>query len=878
MYYDDESAFTGVSTRTIVIDNVQYHGLITRFSSPKSTWNWDGANNVVVTTPTVELGNFESAAKNTSLLDEFYTKNYLGRKVELFIGFQGAEVADDIQQIYSGRIEDLQFSEGTISVLFKATDMPTNDIAGRLLDYETRKVGTTTVTGIPKEVGGLRVPVIYGKVWNTPGICVEYEADYGESDKTYLFNDDTKYDAITSNKATMIGSARKSTGRTEPMIYIPNNGYLVPISSYDITTDGTSIWTYTGVAYSGLQVTIDASNEQYLDNSITAAIPIRIGEAPSVNTGSACTVSGTFANFVDGNTSTYMEVTVSGGTTEADILVLANENLVTYNLKYMIDGQGLYGFNTARPIHVGDKGQPDATFFHGKVGILSADQSLLNIYNRFTFESVIYGRDGISLVGGTSWGNYQGASWWYPSSAPSTLEYGCGVAGGTWTQPFVGSGFIETAYSYSTYGGAEIILDATLSLRESLENFRLGLGFNWNSVTLGGGSYGATWAIYEWFMLHSAVVDLPKDYIYAEVQSPTIADGSTFFSLGNSGVNAPVKRPYQYVEAMLRQMGYVDADFDQDSWEYADQVWGDTFWDRRDYSGFSITESKPFNDFLKEYLQNETFTIFRDDTGKFKFVILRDSYSDSYRDAIIDFNKCTSFTMGISKLTNVVTNVNSVKLDYQYFNNAYTYNTSWYLATSGGYDYGFYDYTNSLEAGVFTKDSIERKYSSHSRNTCILYTGVSYTIRKDHTSGGSYIPTNTTYYTETNYFAKDRVWESGLAYSCESAEAYHLVRRYLNQFGNRHRTVKLTSYDMDFYKFQIGDVVSFENVPDTLLGVSVSGFGGSTASSATINGQTVYPYFIVYSVLKDSEKVEIECFQLHKLDDLVIKRGASVAS
>lgn len=878
MYYDDESAFTGIATRTTVIDGVQYHGLITRFSSPKSTWNWDAQNNVVVTTPTLEIGNFESAAKGTSLLDEFYSKNYLGRKVELYLGFQNATTAADIQQIYSGRIQDLNFSEGKISVLFKATAIPTNDLAGKLIDYETRKVGTISSPGVPKEVGGLRVPVIYGKVWDAPGVCVEYEADYSVADKSYLFNDDSKWSAITTNGAQLTGSTRKSTARSERMIYIPNNDYLVPVSSYDITSDGTRLWTYSGTTYSGLLVTIDSSNQQYLDNSINVSIPIRIGEAPSVQTGSSCTVSGTFANFVDGNTSTYMQVTVVGGTTEADMLFLANENLITYNLKYMVDGQGFYGFNTARPIHVGDKGAPDATWFHGKVGILSSNQSLPNVYDRFSFESVIYGRDGISLVGGTGWGNYGGNAWWYPTTAPSTLEKPCGVAAGTWTTPFTGSGFIETAYDYSSYGGAENILDGTLSMRESLENFRLGVGLNWNSITLGGGSYGGVWAIYEWFLLHASIVDLPKDYIYAEAEGPTASDGSLFFSLGNSGVNAPIKRPYQYVEAILRNLGFGDSDLDQESFENIDTLWGDTFWDRRDFSGFVITETTPFDEFVKKYFEYETFSMYRDELGKFKMFMLKDSYTSANVDAVIDFNACTSFDMGISALKSVVTNIDNVRVDKQYFGNEYTYNTSWNIAASGGYSYGFYDYTNDETTGVFTMKELAKPYTSHARNTCIAYSGASYSVRKDHTSGGTYVPTNTTYYTPTTYFAKDRVWESGLAYSCESAEAYHIARRYLNQFGNRHRTIKLTSNDMDFYKFQIGDVVSFENVPDTLLGMSVSGFGGSTASSVTLNGQTVYPYFMIYSVLKDGQKVEMECFQLHKLDDLVIKRGASVAS
>ncbi|MCA9313239.1 hypothetical protein KDA08_02850 [Candidatus Saccharibacteria bacterium] len=885
LYYDDESAFTSIATRTTIIDGVQYHGLVTRFSSPKSTWNWDGENNVVVTTPTLEIGNFESAAKGTSLLDEFYSKNYLGRKVELYMTFQGATTANDTQQIYSGRVEDLKFSEGKISVLFKATDMPTNDIAGRLIDYETKKVGTITAPAMPEDVNALRIPVVYGKVWDAPGVCVQYEEQYVDYDKKYIFHDKSKLSNITSNDATLVSSARKHTARTEPLMYILDNDYLVPISSYDVSTSGTNLWTYTDTTYSGLTVTFDTSSGQqsYLDNTIASAVPLRLGErARSTFGAGTINVSGSITEISDGDLDTYLSFQTLGANADtAYVYFTTDENIVTYNLKYMIDGEGIYGFHSARPIHVGDKDQADTTPFYGRVDFIYSNQPASNTYRRWHFETTVFGKDGATVIGGRNLAiSNRTIQWYYPQAYPLSYERGCGVAAGAWAGSYVPSGLGEIADWLQSFSTGAFSYDATLSFRESLDNFKLRVKVSAEHPV--NTSYSHIYRWHDWFMLASKGIDLPKDYIYSEVQGPLISDSSDFVSLA-SGTNVPLKRPYHYIEAMLRNIGFGTSDFDVDSWEALDTLWGDTFWDRRDFSGFVITESTPFDEFIKEYLQYETFSIYREDSGKFRAIILKDSYSAA--DAVIDFNKCISFEMGISPLKNVVTNINSLKIDKQYFSDGYTYNNSWNIATSGGYSYGFYDYTNDETTGIFTMKEMVKQYTSHSRNTCVLYTGVSYTVRKDHTSGDvdsyygdAFIPTNDVFYTETNYFAKDRVWESGLAYTCESAEAYHIARRYLNQFGNRHRTIKLTSNDMDFYKFQIGDVVSFENVPDTLLGMSISGFGGSTASSATLNGQTVYPYFMVYSILKDGQKVEMECFQLHKLDDLVIKRGASVAS
>lgn len=868
LWYDTEAAYTAVATRTTRIDGVQYLGIITRFSSPKSTWNWDAQNNVVVTTPTLELGNLESRVDGSSLLDVFQTHNYLGRKVEIFMGYQTSTTSDDLQQIYSGRIEDVVYGDGKISVLFKANELPANELTGALIDVED-----TTYQGLPSEVNGLRLPVVYGRVWNAPGVCIQYEVPYAAStSKKYLFADNSKYYDFTSIGASMSTQDRKFTGRSESMVYLNNNDYLVPISAYNIQTDGGLVWTATSNV-SGLVVTFDNDNEQISGDAIAAAIPLRISEDANINAGSALTISGTYANIQDGSTSTYMQVSVSGGTANATMYVTEQGNPIAYNLKYANDGNGSYAFVKDRKIHVGDKGGADVTYIYGKLGLASASHSLPNNYTRMSLETAVYYKNGYSIIGGTGWGNFGGNFWWYPASA-SSLERGCGVAAGTWTEDFVPSGIIETAYSYTVSSGTGDIYDSTLSTREALDSFKLSLGASWNSITVGGTPYSAVWRLYEWFLLHSCPLDLPKDYAYAEVMGPYLTSGSVFYAVG-SGTSVPLKRPYEYIEAMLRSMGYGDSDLVLEDWTDIKEIWGDSYWDRRDYSGFSIVEATKFSDFIKQYLQNELFTLYRDELGKFRIKALRDSYSVTDINDTIDYNNCTRFEMSLSKLKNIVTNVTDLKVDYNYHNREYTHTSNWAIAESGGYSYGFYDYTNTPEVGTFKQVGMENRYTSHGRHLAVLYSGTSYTVRKENVASATNAPTNTEYYTATNLFAKDPTWVSGKTYVPESAESYYLASRWLNQFGNRHRIIKLTSSDPEFYKYQIGDIVSFENVPNTLIGLAISGFAGSTATSATINGQTVYPYFAVYAVAKDAEKVELECFQLHKLDDLTVIRGTA---
>lgn len=875
LWYDTEADYTAVATRTTRIDGVQYLGIITRFSSPKSTWNWDAQNNVVITTPTLELGNLESLVDNSSTLNNFQTNNYLGRKVEIFMGYQNSTTADDLQQIYSGRIEDVVFTGGKISVLFKANDLPLNELAGALIDIENN----TTYSGLPSDVNGLRLPVVYGRVWNAPGVCIQYELpNTNAMSKKYLFADNSKYYGYTSIGASMPSQDRKFTARSESMVYLDNNDYLVPISSYNIQTDGGRVWEATSNA-SGLVVTFDNDNEQISGDAIAAAVPLRISENNTISSG-ILSVTGTYADIQDGSTSTYMQIYAENVVGDRRLAIKDTGSIIPYNLRYANDGNGSYAFVKDRKVHVGDKGGADVTYIYGKVGIYQASHGLPSTRFRMALESVIYNKDGNTVLGGTGpvmvdhypFGSDIGTYWWTPSTSLQTWEMPCGVAAGSWASEFQISGLIEVAYTASLNSGAVEIYDATMSLRESLDNFKLQLGANFTNQPDAG--YWSRWRLYELFLLHSCPIDLPKDYAYAEVMGPYLTSGSTFYAVG-SGTSVPLKRPYEYIEAMLRSFGYGNSDFVTQDFTDIKEIWGDSYWDRRDYSGFSIQESTKFNDFIKEYLQNELFTLYRDELGKFRLKALRDSYNVTNLNDTIDYNACTRFEMSLSKLKNVVTDVTNVTVDYNYHSREFTHTSNWAIAESGGYSYGFYDYTNTPEVGAFKQEGLSNRYTSHGRHLAVLHSGVSYTVRKEHTASATNAPGNTEFYTSTNLFAKDPAWTSGKTYVPESAESYFIASRWLNQFGNRHRIIKLTSSDPEFYKYQIGDIVAFENVPTTLIGMEISGFAGSTATSATINGQTVYPYFSVYAVSKDAEKVELECFQLHKLDDLTIVRGTA---
>jgi hypothetical protein len=76
---------------------------------------------------------------------------------------------------------------------------------------------------------------------------------------------------------------------------------------------------------------------------------------------------------------------------------------------------------------------------------------------------------------------------------------------------------------------------------------------------------------------------------------------------------------------------------------------------------------------------------------------------------------------------------------------------------------------------------------------------------------------------------------------------------------------------------QLGDIIEFENVPYTCLGLPIKGFADNTNFTSTINGQTIYASFIITSITKQFDKIRIEAVQTHDLNGLSISyNGAKI--
>ncbi|QDP54245.1 MAG: hypothetical protein Unbinned4234contig1003_31 [Prokaryotic dsDNA virus sp.] len=81
---------------------------------------------------------------------------------------------------------------------------------------------------------------------------------------------------------------------------------------------------------------------------------------------------------------------------------------------------------------------------------------------------------------------------------------------------------------------------------------------------------------------------------------------------------------------------------------------------------------------------------------------------------------------------------------------------------------------------------------------------------------------------------------------------------YLSMYCNRHLIIKL-KLSLAYFKCEVGDIVSIEMLDDTYP------YGINYTISTSINGQSVYPTFIITSTNKRLDYIEIEVMQLHQI-------------
>ena len=82
-----------------------------------------------------------------------------------------------------------------------------------------------------------------------------------------------------------------------------------------------------------------------------------------------------------------------------------------------------------------------------------------------------------------------------------------------------------------------------------------------------------------------------------------------------------------------------------------------------------------------------------------------------------------------------------------------------------------------------------------------------------------------------------------------------------NHYKNRHLIIKC-KLPLKYLNIDVGEYVRFDNLID-----GVKAYGINYATLDTVNGQSVYPLFMCTNIKKTIEYVEIECLQLHHLNN-----------
>ena len=300
-----------------------------------------------------------------------------------------------------------------------------------------------------------------------------------------------------------------------------------------------------------------------------------------------------------------------------------------------------------------------------------------------------------------------------------------------------------------------------------------------------------------------------------------------------------------------------------------------------------------FDEFLTEYCKYEPFTVYKDTTGKYRFLMFpvnstsygARAYFTGKTDGIL-YTDLDTFEMGLTDKKNLCAEVVNCMTDRVYHDGSYVENHRWKVP-SASYSYTFWDKDNSEASNKYKLDELEKKYTS-----CVTPSRVANASDSDKgyccllSNAGTSIPLvranegDIKYWQELAGTSAD--WGVLTSYTASGqagswvgwdAENRDVASYWINQWCNRHRTVKFTSRKPKYWKFEVGDLIYFSAVPDTLLGLNVGGFNGTAWDTAvTVNGQSVYDRFIITAVNKSLTSIEIEAMQLHNLGQFIAER------
>ena len=294
LYYNDESAFIGLSDRHRQDGTDIYYGIVTNFGN--YTQSLDFFNFTTSTgNMSVTLINSEKSIKGGRFSDLLANNNFANRKWELFLNANNTTTLDTAaRMIASGIISgEISYDENniTLTLLDKSSKyhkrIPTN------------LVDSTNYPNAPSNNIGKPVPVAYGDFYEKTDIGTIPTAHFDRYSQFYK----NAFPAIITDKYNINGETSKAKADTQALN----------------TTDNENLYFYKSGFYPTFLDTCDATtNNPVLEFSgVTASVYIPLSnsdQGTGTVTGSGSVSNG--GNAIDGSFSTLTTMTAEGSETE----------------------------------------------------------------------------------------------------------------------------------------------------------------------------------------------------------------------------------------------------------------------------------------------------------------------------------------------------------------------------------------------------------------------------------------------------------------------------------------------------------------------------------------------------------------------------------
>ena len=877
LYYD-ETNYLPISTVATVVDGVQYTPALKDMVGSSMSWDLLGKNNITVSMPKLRIINYNTP-DGYSIIDELNQQNYIGRKVVIFLGYEG-QLLQDMLTVFDGITEDIDYKNGYIEIKGKTFTIPESNIQGRKIDFTKQLLGDYPLPDgfdIVKENDGRFLPICFGNHWCAPGIPYMQSRGYqtagGTSvDRYYAFHDSKYYPFLKHPQIQ--DHYHFNLNRTEPLLMLLNDEYYTPFYKQDWYAD--SFITYDIEDYTGeYGFKIFGPRSSYhtkTSDGLFVITPLRYQTGDYTN---PLTVSGASAYDPYSKLDDVFSNDVLSPYTITHIL---NEPLKFWakcklDMEFNLRGDEVGYIRNRRRIHVPATDEDNGQGY--LMGKASMDIGYIGFYNGYLWvEENIYPLNMNHWSGGfvgeldddsKNQDNYMDAGYSIQihhdqmPHPPYTYDMNARV--------FAKS----TSYHYADFAndldniGCQGLVNPTPQqgrtpfLNRDSFNGPIGAALEIHilpEITSPGCTETVT--IDKLFHANMGNIEFKKDSNAYTMLKGASVDGGVLSSVPTATMDYMLHRPYEYIELLLRAKGNQTLfgssfDFDDIYWK-----WNNLFGFDRDGSGFAITEEMTLDKFMEEYLQYEPYSIYADETGAWNIKVLKPQYDEGDIDGYLDYADATSLNIGMTQSKNIALEIDHIKTDYMYDIDEYVNDFHYRLKD---FDFGFWNIRNNQENNEFKLENIEKKYTSYVPVHTVKYNGKSYGcirinigIAPDDTDGQYY-------WSELNQNNSVNNWSSTTRYLGEDAEVHSLAKIILNLRANRHRTLTFETKNLEYLKYSLGDIVGFQNVPFSLLGQNIKGFKGATNFTATLNGQTVYGAFIITSIRKSLSSIQIECMQ-----------------